>query len=101
MAFLLVILACGSPEGDAQKARDSVASWAAAGAMLAQEWTRGNVSDAYARSTARVAIEELHGFNAPARDAALQAWRDLQDAVARNDREAAERTIAAFARVAR
>jgi hypothetical protein len=99
--LILLALACASPERKAREARQSVASWAATGEMLAQEWMRGSVSDRYARSTARVAIEELQALDAPARDAAIRAWRDLEDAVARNDQTAAERTIAAFDHAAR
>jgi len=97
---LFALLACSSPEREAAEARDSVASWSAAGALLATEWTRGHVTDGYARSTSRVAIEELRGLDAPSRDAAVHAWRELERAVERGDREAARRLVASFRRAA-
>lgn len=100
LVVLLAVLACSSPEREAAEARDGVASWSAAGAMLATEWTRGHVSDAYARSTARVAIDELKHLDAPARDAALRAWNELESAVERGDRAAAGRLVASFRQAA-
>ncbi len=76
VAMALVLAACGSSE---QEARDSVASWAATEKMTAEEWKRGAVTDAYVRSTAKVAIEELQKLDAPERDAAIRAWRELLD----------------------
>ena len=76
IAVVLAIAACGSPE---EKARESVASWTAAAKMTAEEWGRGAVTDAYVRSTAKVAIEELQKLDAPGRDAAIRAWRELLD----------------------
>jgi hypothetical protein len=100
LVVLLAAIACSSPEREAAEARDGVASWSAAGAMLAAEWTRGHVSDGYARSTARVAIKELRGLDAPARDAALRAWNELGSAVERGDRPAARRLVASFRQAA-
>jgi len=93
LVAILIAVACSSPEQQAREARDSVESWAAAGKMLAEEWSRGNVSDAYARSTAKVAIAELQKLDVPERDRALKAWRELQSAVSRNDPAAAERAF--------
>lgn len=100
LVVLFAVLACASPEREAAEARDSVASWSAAGAMLATEWTRGHVSDGYARSTSRVAIDELRGLDAPAREAVLSAWRELERAVERGDRETARQLVASFRRAA-
>ena len=96
LVAILIAAACSSPEQQAREAHDTVESWAAAGKMLAEEWSRGNVSDAYARSTAKVAIAELQKLkviNIPERDRALKAWRELQNAVSRNDPAAAERAF--------
>jgi predicted lipoprotein len=76
---VLAVLACKSPQRDAQEARETVASWAAAQKMTAEEWKRGAVPDAYVRSTAKVAIEELEKLDAPGRDEAIRAWRELLD----------------------
>jgi hypothetical protein len=77
IAMLLAAVACASPEQKAEKAKDSVASWAAVQKMTAEEWRRGAVTDGYVRSTARVAIAELEQLDAPGRDEALRAWREL------------------------
>jgi hypothetical protein len=79
VAVALAIVACGSPERDAQEARAGVASWSAAQKMTAEEWKRGAVPDAYVRSTAKVAIEELKKLDAPGRDEAIRAWREMLD----------------------
>jgi hypothetical protein len=79
VAVALAIVACGSPERDAQEARDGVASWSATQKLTAEEWKRGAVTDAYVRSTAKVAIEELQKLDAPEREAAIRAWRELGD----------------------
>ena len=67
----LAVVACASPDSE------SVASWEATGRMLKEEWRQGHVPDAYVRSTARVAIEELEKSDAPSRDEALRVWREL------------------------
>ncbi|HJQ38984.1 MAG TPA: hypothetical protein VKB93_17750 [Thermoanaerobaculia bacterium] len=76
---VLAVLACSSP----QKARESVLSWTAAEKMTAEEWKRGAVTDAYVRSTAKVAIEELQKLDAPGRDEAIREWRQLLERAAR------------------
>jgi hypothetical protein len=93
LVAVLIALGCSSPEQQAREAHDSVESWAATGKMLAQEWSRGNVSAAYAKSTAKVAIAELEKLDTPERDRALKAWREMQNAVSRNDPAAAERAF--------
>lgn len=78
-ALVIALVACSSPQKEAQQAREAVASWAAARKMVAEEWKRGAVPDGYVRSTARVAIDELQKLDAPARAETLRAWRDLLD----------------------
>jgi len=100
LVVLLAVIACSSPEREAAEARDTVASWSSAGALLATEWTRGHVNDGYVKSTARVAIGELQGLEAPSRDAALRAWNELERAAERGDREAARGLVTAFRKAA-
>lgn len=90
---VLIVAACKSPQQKASAARETASSWAATGAMLATEWGRGAVSDAYARSTARVARDEV--AKAGAREQ-LRAWDALARAVERHDRAAAPELAKAF-----
>lgn len=91
--MLVVAVACSSPQKQAAEDRKTAASWAAAGALLAHEWSRGAVSDAYARSTARVAIDEVAALQTPSREAQLRAWRALEQAIDAHDRAAGERAF--------
>jgi hypothetical protein len=105
LALLLAIsAACSSPQKAAQDAKDSAASWASTGATLAGEWSRGHVSDAYTRSTAKVALDEvrkLTDLDAGARDAQLRAWDALERAAGQHDRNAAPKLAQAFRALAR
>ena len=107
LIVLLAAVACKSPQDEAKAARETADSWAATGAMLASEWGRGTmesgplpmacvigaVTDAYARSTARVAREELASLHAPEQ---IRVWKALEEAVARHDRSSAPRLSKAF-----
>ncbi|MBV8519807.1 MAG: hypothetical protein JO197_20620 [Acidobacteria bacterium] len=99
-----VLAACSSPQKEANEARDTAASWASTGAVLAREWSRGHVTDAYTRSTARVATEEVNKLtklDARARDAQLRAWDALERAAEAHEPAAAAplaRTFAALAK---
>ena len=93
LIVLLAAVACKSPQDEAKAARETADSWASTGAMLASEWGRGAVTDAYARSTARVAREELASLHAPEQ---IRVWKALEEAVARHDRSSAPRLSKAF-----
>lgn len=62
---MVLAAACGSAEHKAEKARDELQSWAATGAELSRQWSRGDATPRYVRSTLKVAIESLQGLSKP------------------------------------
>lgn len=107
---LLLALACGSPEKKAQKARDELSSWAGAGALLSQEWSRGKLARPYIRSTLTVASDSLKGLADPLEGderAKAQLWRvtrlfdELSRSVAHDDRAAAAPLSPEFAAISK
>lgn len=108
MMVLLLALACGSPEKKAQKARDELSSWAGAGTVLSQGWSRGKIARPYAKSTVKVAADSLKTLADPLKDdekAKAQLWRitqlfdGLSRSIANGDRAAAAPLTAQFAAI--
>ena len=91
LVLLATAIACGSPARDAKQERETAASWAAAGAMLGEEWLAGHVTDGYARSTADVAAKEV--------PAQKRTWEALQRAVENEDRDGARKAVDDFRRL--
>ncbi|HEY3056661.1 MAG TPA: hypothetical protein VGK31_12090 [Thermoanaerobaculia bacterium] len=65
MLLALAILACQSEASKAEKARNELASWAAAGAKLSREWSRGTVRKPYVKTTVKVALASLQQLADP------------------------------------
>ena len=59
---MVLAAACGSAEHKAEKARGELQSWAATGAVLSRQWSRGDATPRYVRSTLQVATESLQGL---------------------------------------
>lgn len=107
---LLLALACSSPETKAQKARDELSSWAGAGAVLSQEWSRGKLARPYVRSTLDAASDSLKVLAVPLKgderaNAQLrrtaQLFAGLSRAVADDDRAAAAHLVSEFAAISK
>ena len=93
LSLILLALACSSPERKAREARETTDSWRATGALLATEWARGAVSDAYAVDTARKAVEEVRAVEPVDRDA-VRVLEELERVIRAGDRDAAKRIAA-------
>lgn len=105
---LLLALGCSSPEKKAEKARHELSSWAGAGAVLSQEWSRGKLARPYVKSTLAVASDSLKGLADPLQGderAKAQLWRvtqlfdGLSRSVANDDRAAAAPLSPEFAAI--
>jgi len=106
-AFSL-LLACGkSPREREAEALESLGSWAATGAMLAEQWAAASLPDPYVRSTTELARQEIGvlrgapGSRSTGPDAPRQAGERLEAmyasfgrAVRAHDRDAARRLAA-------
>jgi hypothetical protein len=110
LILLLLAFACSSPERKAEKARDELSSWAGAGEVLSQDWSRGKVARPYVRSTLDVASESLKGLADPLKSdeqAKAQLWRVTQlfdgfsRAVEKDDRAAARSLSPEFAAISK
>jgi hypothetical protein len=106
----LLAFACGSAAHKAEKAHDELASWAATGAMLSEQWSRGQLPAPYVKSTIAVAHDSLQDLVEPLRgdaesqDALRRIALDYQSftrAFEQNDRLAAARPARDFAAIAR
>ena len=107
---LVLGLACSSPDKKAQKARDELSSWAGAGAVLSQEWSRGKLARPYVRSTLAVASDSLKSLADPLKDdekanaqlsRVMQLFDGLSHAVTNDDRPAAAPLSPEFAAISK
>lgn len=93
LALILVALACSSPERKAREARETTDSWRATGAMLAEEWARGAVSDVYAVDTAHKTVEEVRAVR-PVDAEAVRMLEELERTIRSGNRPAARELAA-------
>jgi len=91
---IFLTLACSSPERKAEQARDELASWAATGEVLSQQWSRGKVARPFVKSTLEVAFETVKALadssgNAAAARRITQLYDSFSRAVENDDHAAA------------
>ena len=91
--ILVLLVACSSPEREAREAHETADSWRATGALLATEWARGAVTDAYAADTARKAVEEVRALR-PVDAEAVRMLEELERLIRAGDRSAAQELAA-------
>jgi hypothetical protein len=102
--FVLLLLACGTKQPEAERARRSVASWDASLALAASSWTRGELPKHFIRNAAEAAVEELSkeaGGTVPpdvthASARAIALAHELEEAVEHDDFNAALRVANAL-----
>ena len=102
---LLILVACKTQATKTEKARDELASWAAAGEMLSSGWARGDAQTPYVKSTAKVASNEIDQLrqqlqsdreSARALDEVATLYGRLSTAVAQEDRASAAQLARPF-----
>lgn len=103
---MILVAACKSPAAKTKKAQDELASWAATGASLAENWSRRSAQTAYVKSTIEVASravdnlrDALQGDRSVAEVAKL--YEMLSSAVEHEDRASAARLAAPFAAISK
>jgi hypothetical protein len=99
--LVLFAVACGSAEHKAEKARDELQSWAATGAVLSRQWSRGDATPRYVKSTLKVATDSLQGLIKPLQgdeksqkslERVTQLYDTFQRAFDRNELKTARQT---------
>lgn len=93
----LLLAACGMKQPEDEQEKKTVASWDASLALTADEWARGDLPGHFVKDAAGAAKEEL-SKKAKGHDAAraVALAHELEDAVERDDRGAANRLAAAL-----
>lgn len=85
--MVLMLAACGESH---EKKLENARLWSASAIAVAGQWTREEVSSAYALQTLKQAADELRKGPVPL---AAQPVDDLAEAVQREDRAAARRLL--------
>lgn len=107
---IALLVACKSPATKVAKARDELASWAAAGAMLSSAWSQGTAATPYVKSTVKVGAGEVDKLRQPlqsdseGKEAVQQVanlYGKLLQAVEQNDRPSAAKLAGPFSAISR
>ncbi len=95
---VLLLASCKTPATKAERAHEELASWAATGQMMSDQWARGRAPTPYVKSTVDVALDEVqqladplknHGESTRDISEVTALYRQLSGAVERSDRQSA------------
>ncbi len=107
---LLLLVSCKTQATKAERAREELASWAAAGQMLSDGWAREKTHTPYVKSTVETASDEIESLRQPLQGdtQSLQSleevsalYASLAKAVEQGDRHSGEEIARAFGDVNR